>query len=351
MRILAIETSCDETAVAVTEGRRVLSNVIFSQIDIHKEYGGVYPSLAKRAHQEKIDPVILKALKISGVKMEKIGAIAVTAGQGLVVALEVGLEKGKELARVYRKPLIPIDHTEGHIYSCFGQNRKGKPAREFKFPLLALIISGGYTGLILVKDHLKYEILGKTLDDAVGEAFDKACKMIGLGYPGGPVIEALAKKGDPGFLKLPIPMRAHPGFDFSYSGLKTAFYNRLAKMDEKKIKQNLCSLAASFQETAFTALEVRLKKALLTTGVKQLVVGGGVIANKVLRKKIRKLSRDLEVEVLFPSSEKLVGDNAAMIGVAGHFKYQRGIYLEKNFDSLDRIARPDLKMWVTNPRG
>ncbi|MFC1727176.1 tRNA (adenosine(37)-N6)-threonylcarbamoyltransferase complex transferase subunit TsaD [Patescibacteria group bacterium] len=355
MKILAIETSCDETAVAVTEGRRILSNVIFSQINIHKKWGGVYPSLAKRAHEEKIDVAIQKALKNAGVKINQIDAIAVTFGPGLVIALEIGLNKAKELAVQYNKPLIPVDHIEGHIYSCFAQNSQGNPKREINFPFLALIVSGGHTSIILVKDHLKYEIIGRTLDDAAGEALDKAAKMMGLGYPGGPVIEELAKTGDPLFLDLPMPMKNNKTLDFSYSGLKTAFKYQLEKMPEKVILKNLSHLAASFQEVAFNQIIDRLEKAFLnlkgpTLQAWELVVGGGVVANKKLRQKIRQLVKQKKASVLFPLSQKLTGDNAAMIGVAAHYKYQKGVYLKDGFESLDRVARPNLKMWINESK-
>lgn len=346
MKILAIETSCDETAAAVTENRRVWSNVIYSQIDIHKKYGGVYPVLAKRAHEEKIDLVIAKALKNARLSLKEIDATAVTFGPGLVIALEVGLKKAKEIAEKYHQPLIPVDHIEGHIYSCFAQNSAGRPKREFKFPFLALIVSGGHTSLVLVKDHLQYETIGKTLDDAAGEALDKAARILGMGYPGGPIIEKLAEKGNSQFLPLPIPMKQHPGLDFSYSGLKTAFKNKLASRSPKEIIRNLPHLAASFQKATFAAIITKLKKAILLTGVKSVVVGGGVVANKKLRQLIRQCAKETKADIYFPPSEKLIGDNAAMIGVAAHFKYQKGVYLKKDFDRLDRVARPDLKIWL-----
>lgn len=349
MKILAIETSCDETAVAVAESRRVLSNVVFSQINIHKKYGGVYPSLAKRAHEEKIDLVIEKALKNAGANIDSIGAIAVTFGPGLVIALEVGLRKAKELAEKHKKPLIPVDHIEGHIYSCFAQNRNGNPEREFNFPFLALIVSGGCTSLILVKNHLQYEVLGKTLDDAVGEALDKAVRVLGMSYPGGPIIERLAENGKSDFLDLPVPMKKHPSLDFSYSGLKTAFKNKLASKPERWIVDNLPHLAASFQQSAFAEIMDRLEKGLLETGVSLLVAGGGVMANKKLRRMIRKLAKEKNADVYFPYNERLIGDNAAMIGVAAHFKHRKGIYLKKDFVRLDRVARPDLKLWTDVP--
>jgi len=346
MKILSIETSCDETSAAVTVGRRIISNVIFSQVDLHKEYGGVYPFLAKREHIKRIGPVIEKALKNANTTINEIGAIGVTFGQGLVVSLEVGLASAKQLGAKYQKPLIPIDHTEGHIYSAFAQNRNGNPKREFRFPFLALIVSGGFTGLILVSDHLTYKILGKTLDDAAGEALDKAAKMMGLSYPGGPILEKLAKTGNPNFIELPIPMWKYKTLDFSYSGLKSAFKRRLQAMDKKTIAKNLPHLAASFQSAVFGSIEKKLQKAIEATGVNLLVCGGGVFANRRLRAIVRRTAKENKIDVFFPFDKKLYNDNAAMIGVAANFKYKSGLYLKGNFNELERVARPNLSMWV-----
>lgn len=346
MKILAIETSCDETAAAVTEGRKILSNAVFSQINLHKKYGGVYPALARREHEKKIDPVVNKALANAKTKIEEIDAIAVTFGPGLVIALEVGIKKAKELAQKYNKPLIPVDHTEGHIFSGFCQNKNGKPDKEIKFPFLALIVSGGHTSIILIKDYLKYAILGKTLDDAAGEALDKAAKMMGLGYPGGPIIEKLAEKGDSKFLDLPIPMAKIKTLDFSYSGLKTAFKNKMEKMKRTEIINHLPDLAASFQKTVFESIIKKLSDAIDQTEVKNLAIGGGVMANKKLRQMIGKLAKEKDIKLYHPYSKKLYGDNGAMIGVAGYFKYQKGIFLKENFQKLERFGRPNLKMWV-----
>jgi len=291
MKILAIETSCDETAAAVTNKRRVIANVIFSQIDIHKKYGGVYPSLARREHERKIDPVISQALKNARLKINEIDALAVTFGPGLVIALEIGIKKAKELAQKYNKPIIPVDHIEGHIYSVFAQNRNGNPKRKIDFPFLSLVVSGGHTSLILVRDHLKYQILGQTLDDACGEALDKAAKIMGISYPGGPVIERLARKGDPNLLDLPIPMEGRKDLNFSYSGLKTAFKTRLEKMTTSQINKNLHHLSASFQEAAFKQIVSKLDQALERTKMRLLVVGGGVSVNQRLKEMIRKLAK------------------------------------------------------------
>ena len=232
MKILAIETSADETAAAAVDGRRVLSNAIYSQILIHKKWGGIFPSLAKRAHEEKIDFIISEALKKSKITNPKsqLDFIAVTQGPGLAVSLEVGIKKAKELSGRYGKKIISVNHLEGHIYSSFVQNSHGKPARDFDFPYLALIISGGHTELVKFTDHLKYEVIGETIDDAAGEALDKAAKLLGLGYPGGPVIEKLAElAGNTDVYKFPRPMLKSQDLNFSFSGLKTSFYYFLKK--------------------------------------------------------------------------------------------------------------------------
>ena len=356
MTILAIETSCDETAAAVVDGRRVLGNAVYSQILIHKKWGGVVPSLAKKAHEERIDMVIEEALKkakqyvILGSKATpesgrswtsqddiwpNIDYIAVTYGPGLAIALEVGINKAKELAKRYNKKLIAVNHMEGHIYACFGQNSKGNPKREFKFPYLALLVSGGHTELVLFKDHIDYEVLGETLDDAAGEALDKAAKMLGLGYPGGPVIERLAENVDnKDFYKLPRPMIKSKDLNFSFSGLKTSFYYML----KKNPHEQLALLASSFQEAVFDSILFKLESAVKQTGIKNVVVGGGVISNQRLRNRLRGLLKQYSGEVIFPPYKYLCTDNAAMIGIAASYKAEKGEFI-KDLARLDRIPR------------
>ncbi len=386
MKILAIETSADETAASVTEDRKVLSNVIFSQISTHTKWGGIYPMLAKRAHEERIDWVVSEALRkfssnvILGrnvVKtpeslldsgrapsslarmtkaIDKIDFIAVTYGPGLAVALEVGIKKGKELAQKYNKKLIAVNHLEGHIYSSFVQNSKGNPQRDFQFPYLALIISGGHTEIVLWQDHLKYEILGETRDDAAGEALDKAGKMLGLGYPAGPVIERLSQEVDnKDFYSFPRPMTKSPTLEFSFSGLKTSFYYFLSRHSGKQMnevkeriqnrfwtrlndKEELRKLASSFQIAVFDTIVHKTRLAMKQTGINRLVVGGGVIANLYLRKLLRDLVKKNKGEVFFPPYKYLTGDNAAMIGVAAYYKAQKKLFID-NLDKLDRIPR------------
>lgn len=342
MKILAIDTSCDETAAAVVDGRRVLSNVIYSQILIHRKWGGVVPSLAKRAHEERIDFVIEEALKKSKIQNPKsqFDYISVTQGPGLAVALEVGIKKAKELAKQYNKKLIAVNHLEGHIYSPFVQNSGGNPKIEFKFPYLALVISGGHTEFVKFSSHLKYEVIGSTLDDAAGEALDKAAKLLGLGYPGGPVIERLAKEaGNKDYHIFPRPMLKSNDLNFSFSGLKTSFYYFLK--NQPSATSRVAELASSFQEAVFDTIIKKTEKAIKQTGIKKLVVGGGVIANLYLRKLFRDLVSKYSGEVIFPSYKYLTGDNAAMIGVVASYKVEKELFV-KDFDKLDRIPRMEL---------
>ncbi|PJE63322.1 tRNA (adenosine(37)-N6)-threonylcarbamoyltransferase complex transferase subunit TsaD [Candidatus Roizmanbacteria bacterium CG10_big_fil_rev_8_21_14_0_10_39_6] len=349
MNILAIDTSADETSVAITNKQRVLSSVIFSQISVHKPYGGVFPSLAKREHYSKITPAIELAMKKAYVRFNDIKAIAVTIGPGLPPALEVGVSTAKLLSLLYKKPLIPVDHIEGHIYSPFVQNKNGNPKREFLFPFLALVVSGGHTQLVIVKSHIRYQILGSTLDDAAGEALDKAGRMLGLGYPAGPAIEQFAENGNVHAYTLPIPMKKLPGFDFSYSGLKTAFKHVVYSMSEKERVTHIHDLAASFQNAVFQSLLLKLERVLKTrTDIPLVVLGGGVSANKTLRQQFRSLVRKYKKQPLTVAYPYLSGDNAAMIGTVAWFKYERGIVLKdaKAIQSIERIPRANLSAFT-----
>jgi len=341
MLILAIDTSCDETSVAITDGRKVLSNVIYSQVLLHKKWGGVVPSIAKRAHEERIDFVVEEALRKVGNKnfcsLQNIDAIAVTQGPGLAVALEVGIKKAKELAKKYNKKLISVNHLEGHLYSPFVQNSQSNPKIDFKFPYLGLIISGGHTEFVIFKNHLEYEVIGSTLDDAAGEALDKAAKLLGLGYPGGPMIERLAKEaGNKDFHNFPRPMLKSNDLNFSFSGLKTSFYYFLKNQPHFTLRVK--ELSSSFQEAVFDTLIKKTEKAIKQTKINRLVIGGGVIANMRLRKLFRDLIKKYQGEVLFPSYKYLTGDNAAMIGVVAGFKAKKGLFV-KDIDELDRLPR------------
>lgn len=344
MKILSIDTSCDETSVAITDGRKVITNIIYSQILLHKKWGGVVPSIAKRAHEEKIDLVVLECLKKS--KIYDLGSsidfIAVTQGPGLAVALEVGIKKAKELAIKYNKKLIAVNHLEGHIYSSFVQNSQGSPKTKFSFPYLSLLVSGGHTELVIFKNHLDYEVIGETIDDAAGEALDKAAKMLGLGYPGGPVIERLASDvGNIDEYKFPRPMLKSNDLNFSFSGLKTSFYYFLMKINEEEKRKKIRMLASSFQEAVFDTLIKKTEKAMIKTKINNLVVGGGVIANLYLRKLLRNLAKKYQSQVLFPPFKYLTGDNAAMIGVVAYYKAEKKLFV-KDLKTLDRIPRMKL---------
>lgn len=364
MKILSIDTSCDETSASVTDDMQIMSNVVSSQIAIHKEWGGVVPALAKKAHEENIDIVLNQALSLchpgrnevtdrvsvfesrdsiavysEPVEMlqNDIQFIAVTQGPGLSVALQVGIAKAKELATKYNKKLIAVNHLEGHIYSCFANNKSD----DFNFPYLALIVSGGHTSLVLFKKHLDYEVIGETLDDACGEALDKAIKMLGLGYPGGALVEKLAKTGDKNYHKFPRPMRSSKDLNFSFAGLKTSLYYFLKTLTSDETKENLNNICASYQAAIFDTLQIKLKKAMDQTGVKNILLVGGVSANETLRNQLSELVKESEGEILFPADKTLYGDNAAMIGiVAYHYALQNKFV--KDFDSLIRIPRMEL---------
>jgi N6-L-threonylcarbamoyladenine synthase len=350
--ILAIDTSCDETAAAITVGQRVLSNIIWSQIEVHRPWGGVVPDLARKEHQKHLGQVIDLAIKRANttskrfklpwkINWQTIDAIAVTQGPGLAIALEVGIKKAKELAQKHRKPLIAVNHMEGHLLSPLARNSKSQtPNLKLKLPALGLLVSGGHTQLVLINQIGNYQLLGETLDDAAGEAFDKVAKMLNLGYPGGPIIEELARKGDPHRFELPIPMARDPSVNFSFSGLKTACLYKIRSIPEsKKNRQFYCDFAASFQRVLAKAITIKLKKALEFYRPKQLFLGGGVISNLYLRREIRKTARKYQIPVLIPYSPRLLTDNAAMIGIAAFYKAQRGKFV-KDISNLDR--KPNL---------
>ncbi len=348
--ILAIETSCDETAAAVSVGRKIFSNVIWTQIEIHKPWGGVVPDLARRAHRKNIDKVISEALKRAEstrkrlklkkeINLKTIDAIAVTQGPGLAIALEVGITKAKELARKYKKPIIAVNHMEGHLLSSLALNSKGNgPLKKNpKFPVMGLLISGGRTQLVLVKDFGKYKPLGETLDDAAGEAFDKVAKMLNLGYPGGPIISELAKTGDKNKFDLPIPMSRNKSLNFSFSGLKTACLYKIRDIPEKNINKKLLQdFSASFERVLTKAITLKLNLALEKYKPNQLFLGGGVINNLSLRKQVRQVTKKHAVPVFTAYSNKLFTDNAAMIAIAGYYQAKRGGSV-KNPRSLERL--------------
>src|SRR3989344_5136730 len=331
--ILAIDTSCDETAVAVSSGRKILSNAIASQINIHKKYGGVVPHLAKRAHQEKIEFVYREALSRAGKSQSAINALAVTIGPGLAPALEVGIDFAKNLSRKLKRPLIAVNHMEGHLLSCLANNDL-MPKNA-----LGLLVSGGHTELVLVKTVGSYQLLGQSLDDSAGEAFDKFARMLHLGYPGGPIVEEMAKNGNPDVIPLPVPMRHSPDLNFSFSGLKTAALYIIQK--QKLTKDFIYHMTASFQQAVAISLTTKLSKAIAMYQPKAILLGGGVISNLYIRRQIRQSVKPFNLPIYLPYSKKLYTDNAAMIAIPAYFKF-----LKKEFvTNLSALARqPSLSL-------
>jgi N6-L-threonylcarbamoyladenine synthase len=342
MNILAIETSCDETSASlVSNGTKIKSIVTSSQIKIHAKYFGVVPELASRAHIENINPVIAETLAKAGLSSsfgdfsKKIDAIAVTVGPGLAGALLVGVIAAKTMASIYHKPLIPINHLEGHLYSSFIENKSIKP------PFLSVLISGGHTELVLVKDFGKYEILGGTRDDAAGEAFDKAAKMLGLEYPGGPGIDKRAELGNPDAIRFTRPYMKG-SWDFSFSGIKTALLNYL-KVRPIKSERNLNDICASFRQAIAETLCYKSFKAVKEFNLKQIVLGGGVSANSLIRKMLAQEGRKNKVKIFIPSLTYCT-DNAAMIGCAAFLKQKKcGL----NYDNFQLKPNPSstLENW------
>ncbi|MFR4987476.1 MAG: tRNA (adenosine(37)-N6)-threonylcarbamoyltransferase complex transferase subunit TsaD [Lachnospirales bacterium] len=331
--ILAIESSCDETSIAIVKnGREVLSNVISSQIDTHRVFGGVVPEIASRKHIEVIDLVIDEALEQANKNFSDIDAIAVTYGPGLVGALLVGVSYAKSLAYTLKKPLIPVHHIEGHIYANYIEDKDLKP------PFISLVISGGHTHIVYVEDYGNFKILGKTRDDACGEAFDKVARTIGLKYPGGPEIDKLAKTGDKYAIELPRVMIDTDDYDFSFSGLKSAVLNFVNKSKMTNLPFKNEDLAASFQQAVSDVLVFKTIKACKENNIKILTLAGGVSANSFLRKSMQDACDKEGIKLCVPSL-KLCTDNAAMIGCAGYYEFIKG-----NFASLDLNAYPNLKL-------
>lgn len=315
--ILGIESSCDETAAAVVAGgRKVLSNIIASQVELHKKYGGVVPEIASRKHLEAVIPTIRESLSAAGVTLEQIDAIAVTHGPGLVGTLLVGLSAAKSLAYALDKPLIGVNHLQGHIYANFLTDDPPE------FPMVCLIVSGGHTDLIHITGHGQMELLGRTRDDAAGEAFDKVARSVGLGYPGGPQVERLAAQGDPDAVPLP---RAHTEnvYDFSFSGLKTAVLQYVQRTGPLNDQQR-ADLAASFQKAVTSVLADKVLRAARERGVRQVILAGGVAANGALRKAVSEAVTPHGISLHYPPPV-LCTDNAAMIAAAGHYLWQAGV--------------------------
>lgn len=331
--ILAIESSCDETAAAVVKnGREVLSNIINSQIDIHTNYGGVVPEIASRKHIENIDGVIELALKKAEVTLDDITAIAVTYGPGLVGALLVGVAEAKALAFATGKPLVGVHHIEGHICANYVENKELEP------PFAALVVSGGHTHLVKVNDYGSYEIVGRTRDDAAGEAFDKVARAVGLGYPGGPKVDKLAKEGNPHAFEFPRAHVEDAPYDFSFSGIKSAVLNTLNKYEMKGKSINKADLVASFQNAVVDALVSRAMMLVKEEHFDKLAVAGGVASNSALRNALQTACDEAKVKFYSPSPG-LCTDNAVMIGAAGYYEYIKGTR-----HGYDLNAVPNLKL-------
>lgn len=372
--ILAIDTSCDDTSVAVGQAKTILSNIVASQNQIHKQYGGVFPTMAKQAHKENIDACVNMALKKAGKTWQEIDAIAVTQGPGLAPALEIGIQKAKDLAEKNHKKLIAINHIEAHAISNLAEakSNKTKIEKAIKFPVLAMVISGGHSDFIFVKNIGDYQKIGQTIDDAAGECLDKVGRMLNLGYPAGPIMEDFAKKGDGTHFEFPKPMTSTPDFDLSFSGLKTSARNMIKNLEkENKLdKQAIFDFTASFQKAVFAHINYKLERILFSenpekkiypsrkffknienekikiTPINEIWLGGGVAANNALRKSIRQTLNSYKkitgkaIPLKTPYRKKLCSDNAAMIALVAFFKYEKGVF--QNPKELDRKARLSL---------
>ncbi len=333
--ILGIESSCDDTAAAVLHNGKILSNVVATQ-EIHQKYGGVVPELASRAHQQNIVPVIHEALSRAGITKNELSAIAFTRGPGLMGSLLVGTSFAKSLSLGLDIPLLDVNHMQAHILAHFIEEKEfEKP----KFPFLALTISGGHTQIVKVSDYFKMEVIGETLDDAVGEAFDKSAKILGLPYPGGPLVDKYAQKGNPN--AFPFPKPKVEGLNFSFSGLKTSilyFIQKQVKEDPKFIEENIEDICASIQHTIIGILMAKLKKAVKETGIRQIAIAGGVSANSGIRATLKEAEAKYHWKTFVPKFEYTT-DNAAMIAIAGHYKF-----ISEDFADMGITAKARIKM-------
>lgn len=329
--VLGIETSCDETAVAILQGERdVLANIISSSAPLHEKYGGIVPEVASRAHVQALNPAIEEALTRADLTLWDLSAVAVTAGPGLIGCLVVGVAAAKSLASVLEIPLIGVNHLESHIYANFLEHR------DFRPPAVGLIVSGGHTLLVRMHDHGLYEIVGQTLDDAAGEAFDKIARYLGLGFPGGPAIESTAVEGDPSAIRFPRAMME--GFDFSFSGLKTAVLNYIRKERAQGREPNIPDVCASFQEAVVEVQAVKTIRAAESFGVMNVFVSGGVAANRRLRQLLTESCEKIGARLFYPSPV-FCTDNAAMVACCGYHRMARGIR-----STLDLVADPNLPL-------
>ncbi len=330
MYILAIESSCDETSVAIVKnGTEEIATVISTQIDVHKEYGGVVPEIASRHHIKNITIVLEECLEKANMTINDVDAIAVTEGPGLIGSLLVGLQAAKTLAYIYQKPLIPVHHIAGHIYA-------NSLEKELKFPLLALVISGGHTEFILMEEHYKFQKIGGTLDDAVGECYDKVARVTNLGYPGGPKIDKLAKSGEVTY-KLPLPLNDN-SYNFSFSGLKSAVINLNHKEKQRGNELNQADLAASFQQTVVDIIKRKTQKAIEEYKIENFILAGGVAANSAIRENLKTLCEEKQIEFTMPSFIHCT-DNAAMIAAAGYYAYKEG-----RIANIDLNSRSSIKL-------
>ncbi len=332
--VLGIETSCDETAAAVIkDGKFLLSNIVASQVDWHKKYGGVVPEIASRKHLEFINPVVDEALTEAGIDFKDLSGVAVTYGPGLVGGLLVGIAAAKSIAYAHSLPLIAVNHIEGHIYA----NLISHP--ELKPPVICLTVSGGHTDLLYFSEFGDYEILGRSRDDAAGEAFDKVAKVLEIGYPGGPAVEELAREGDETAIDFPRPMIHADNYDFSFSGLKTAVLNYINQQRQKNNKLNKANIAASFQRAAIDVLVKKIIKAVKEKKANDVLLAGGVSANQRFRELLTAKLNDLGVNIYYPELE-LCTDNAAMVASAGYFKWES----TKKEAPYSLNAEPNLKL-------
>ncbi len=337
--ILGIESSCDDTGASILKEGKIQANIVANQ-DVHKDYGGVVPELASRAHQQNIVPVVHEALKKAHVDKSEITAVAFTRGPGLLGSLLVGTSFAKSFALGLDIPLLEINHMHAHIIAHF-IDLAGEETPKPKFPFLCLTVSGGHTEIVLVEDHLKMKVIGRTNDDAAGEAFDKAAKTIGLDYPGGPLIDQLAKDGDPLAYKFPHPKA--PGYDYSFSGLKTAFLYFIRdriKSDPNFVKDNIADICASIQYTIVKVLLKKLVQASMDLGIREIAISGGVAANSKLREELLLLKKSENWSVYIPKFE-FCTDNAAMIAMAGYYKYINGSFAPQTISASARYSYED----------
>lgn len=332
-KILSIETSLDDTCAAVTHGFRVLSNVVSSQTSHHASWGGTVPDIAKRLHQEWLPKVVDLALRKAS--NPTLDALAVTIGPGLAPSLEQGIAYCKQLAATHKLPIIAVNHMEGHLLSCFAQTKNGtRGMTNPSYPALGFLISGGHTELVLMKAVGEYELLGETLDDAAGEAYDKVARMLLLGYPGGPILAEMAKHRDPKY-HLPEPMTMRKDLNFSFSGLKTAARHFLEENKPELTKEFIQDFSASFQSAVFKHLITRFRRAILLYSPKMILLGGGVVSNISLRSLTRSVAKEYGLPVYYPYSKKLITDNAAMIGVSAYYQYLNHDFTDPSL--LDRL--------------